>query len=58
MAEPANRDREFARAFLALHFDPEGNVFKSGVEVLCRALGQAREKTWKAAIERCAVVSG
>ena len=39
--------REFAQAFLAMHFDRDGAIFKGGVEVLCRALEQAREEGYE-----------
>ena len=44
---PASLYREFARAFLALHFDPDSSPFKCGVEILCRALEQAREEGYR-----------
>ena len=46
--KPASqRYREFARAFLALHFDAESGPFTGGVEILCRALEQAREEGYQ-----------
>lgn len=43
-AQLTDQDREFARSFLALHFDLEVDPGKAGVELLCRILQQAREE--------------